>query len=127
MTSNTHQIFGRFAGAADPTTASQGESLAVGTYSRKVKGNPRSGRYSFTAIPAGTFTGSLTVWYSSLPNPDPAVAAHWWQDTDLGTLTLTSGTTLGKAVGNAAVTHIRFSVTVATGTAQLSLWVENGE
>lgn len=127
MISNTHQLFGLYPGATNPVTASQGESLAVGTYKRKLKGNPCTGRYSFTGIPAGTFTGSATVWYSSLPNPDPAVDSHWWQDTDIGTLTLTSGTTFGKAVGNAAVSHVRFVVTVATGTAQLSLWVENGE
>ena len=127
MLSLTHQLFGLFAGSASPIAADDGESLAVGTYNRKLKGPTRTGRYGFTAIPTGAFTGSLTVWYSHLPNPDPAVAAHWWQDTDIGTVTLTSGTTVGKCVGNAAAPWIRFSVTTATGTMVLSLWVENGE
>lgn len=127
MRTLTHQLFGFFSGATEPTSAAVGESLAVGTVKRKLKGPTRTGRYGFTAIPTGTFTGSMTVWYSHLPNPDTTVDAHWWQDTDLGTITLTSGTTVGKCVGNAVAPWIRFSVTTATGTMVLSLWVENGE
>lgn len=127
MLTNTHNLYGRFAGTTNIASQALGESLAVGTDKRKLKGPFRTGRWGFTAIPSGTFTGSLTVWYSTLPNPDPTVDTHWFQDTDIGTVTLTSGTTVGKLVGNAMAPWIRFSVTTATGTMVLSLWVDCGE
>lgn len=127
MLSLTHQLFGQYPGATSTVAQDDGESLAVATYKRKLKGGTRTGRFGYTAIPTGAFTGSMTVWYSHMNNPDPATEAHWWQDTDIGTVTLTSGTTVGKCVGNAVAPWIRFNVTVATGTMLLSLWVENGE
>lgn len=128
MLIQNHQPFGRFLGAGDSTAAPQGESLATsGTaYRRKARGPLKGGRYGFTAIPSGGATSSLTVWYSHLPDPRPDVDADWFQDTDLGTITLTSGTTLGRMVGNAQATWIRFAVTVTAGTLSLSLWLDNG-
>lgn len=128
MIVQNHQVFGRFPGSHATTTAPQGESLATsGTaYRRKVRGPCEGGRYGFTAIPSGGATASMTVWYSHLPNPDPTVDTHWFQDTDLGTVTLTSGTTLGRMVGNAHATWVRFAVTVTAGTLTISLWVDNG-
>ena len=104
-----------------------GESLPVGSYPRKVPGpQAEVAGYGFTLVPSGTFTGSLDVSYSHLPNADPAEETHWFPDTDLGTITLTSGTTTGRMVGNARCAWVRFKVTVATGTASVSLWVQNG-
>lgn len=127
MLTNNHNVFGLYKGSTDPAAMAQGEPLGVATHSRKLRG-PRQadGHFGFTLIPSGTFSASMTVWYSHLPNPDPTVAAHWFQDTDLGTITLTAGTTDGRLVGNVPATWVRFSVVVASGTLNLSLWVQNG-
>ncbi len=121
------QTFGRFKGLATASageSARAGESLATsGTpYARRSPGPRRGGRMSATSIASGTFAATMTVWYSNLPNPDPAVITDWWQDTTLGTITLSAGTT-GYALGNLAVPWVLYRVTVTSGTLNFSQWV----
>lgn len=124
-----HQVFGQFRGTSDMysrAAARQGESLATsGTpYARRIDGSKVGGRYSLTNIASGTFTATMTIWYSNLPSPDPDVIGDWWQDTSVGssgTITLTAGTS-GLAVGNAHVPWVLIRVTVTSGTLVLSQW-----
>lgn len=120
------QLFGAHRGQSTLGAARNGESLATsGTpYARHTTGPCEGGRYSYTAIASGTFTATMTIWYSNLPDPDPAVIGDWWQDTSVGssgTITLAAGTS-GASVGNIVAPHVLFRVTVASGTLALSLW-----
>lgn len=123
------QVFGRFIANSDESHRPVhriGESLATsGTpYARRVPGSKGGGRYTFTAINSGTFAATMTVWYSSLPNPDPDVIGDWWQDTNIGssgTITLTSGTQ-GAAAGNIHTPWVLFRITVTSGTLVTSVW-----
>lgn len=127
MHGTTAQLFGAFRGNNDSKSqaaARQGESLAVGTYARAAQGPKDGGRYGYTAAASGTFTGTMTIWYSHLPNPDPSNLADWWQDTSVGssgTITLSAGT-IGQSSGNLLAPWVLFRVVVATGTLLYSLW-----
>lgn len=120
------QLFGKILGSTTSSASRLGESLATsGTpYARYTPGPCSGGRFSYQSISSGTFTATMTVWYSSLPDPDPDVIGDWWQDTSVGssgTITLTAGTA-GGSVGNIAAPWVMYRVTVASGTLELSLW-----
>lgn len=82
--------------------------------------------YSFHAIvAAGTApVGTLTVWYSNLPNPDPANDAHWVQDAGVAAIDLAVVANTFKTVAAQAPDHIRFKVARVSGTISLILWVK---
>lgn len=82
--------------------------------------------YSFHAIVAAGAApvGNLTVWYSNLPNPDPANDAHWVQDAGVTAIDLSVVANTFKTVAAAGPDHIRFKVTRTSGTISLILWVK---
>lgn len=120
----THQPFGAFRGSTTQAGQLAPEAIAVGTKSVACPGSSTHSRYSFQAIPSGTFTASMTVWYSLLPNPDETNDGHWFQDTDIGTINFAAGTNVGKLLGNACVPWVRYKVVVASGTLSLCLFHE---
>lgn len=104
--------------------------LLTATTSRVTTGpqGTSANAYSFHAIvAAGTApVGTLTVWYSNLPNPDPTNDAHWVQDTGVTAIDLAVVANTLKTV-NASAMHIRFKVLVTSGTISLILWVKAPE
>jgi hypothetical protein len=94
---------------------------------RFMKG-PQDGQgfYSFHAkVAAGTTpVGSLTVWYSNLPNPDPTSDADWVQDAGVAAIDLSVVANTFKTVPNVIAEHIRFKAAVTSGTISLILWVK---
>lgn len=104
------------------------ELLAAGATIARVVVGPQgtaSNSYSFHAIvAAGTApVGTLTVWYSNLPNPDPLVDAHWVQDASVVAIDLAVVANTFKVVV-ATADHIRFKVARTSGTISLILWVK---
>lgn len=102
------------------------ESL-VATVGRAIVG-PQDGNafYSFHAIVgAGTApVGTLTVWYSNLPNPDPNNDAHWVLDATVTSIDLAVVANTFKTVPSVLADHIRFKVTRTSGTISLILWLK---
>lgn len=98
----------------------------VTTVGRASKGpQDGQGHWSFHVIVgAGSSpVGTLTVWYSNLPNPDPNIDAHW----------VLSGAETGAAIDLSVVANtyrfvdstadnIRFKVTRTSGTISMLLW-----
>lgn len=84
--------------------------------------------FSFHAIvAAGTApVGTLTVWYSNLPNPDPNNDAHWVQDASVTAIDLSIVANTFKTVTTSA-NSVRFKVTVTSGTISLILWAKSPE
>ena len=123
-------MFGRTVGpdqAARSMSGSNAQTVGeniTATTSRVTKGPQRNGNFSYHAIVgAGTLpVGTLTVWYSNLPAPDPDDDDHWVQDTSISALDLSmaGGTFVNVSVVNAE--HVRFKVTVTSGTINLVLW-----
>jgi hypothetical protein len=118
----THHLYGALRGSSTAASHRQAESLSVGTTYRIATGPEAGAHYGFTAVPSGTFTAALTVWYSHLPEPREDQDVDWFQDTDIGTVTLTAGTTVGRLVGNVCSDFVRYRVVVATGTLGLTLF-----
>ncbi len=103
------------------------ESVVL-TTSRTFKGAQAGGRYSLHvknfagAAPVGT----LTVWYSNLPNPDPDVDADWVQIAIAGTpLDLSVVANTWFSVADVVPEHIRLKVTRTSGTISLVVWVRS--
>lgn len=93
---------------APPHTATQDdhETIAAGTTVRRVFPGPKTGTWSYHVdVVAGGATSALKFYFSNLPNPDPANAAHWKDS--------------GIAAINLAVTGVTF----ATRTGDLPEWV----
>lgn len=107
-----------------PAAQLDGETLAVATTSRKVKGPQRGGHFSFfgRVTEASAGASSLTVWYSNLPEPDATNDAHWVQDATIGSIALTAVASFFNTVGNVYAEWVRFKCVVAGDTADLVLW-----
>lgn len=109
-----------------PAAQLQGETLAVATTSRKIKGPQVNGHYSFfyriTEASAGA--SAMTVWYSNLPEPDETIDSHWDQDLTIGSIALTAIASGFKTIGNVFPEWIRFKCVVAGDTADLVLWAK---
>jgi len=101
------------------------ELVAVTTGRASVGPQDGQGHWSFHVIVgAGTApVGTLTVWYSNLPNPDPQIDAHW----------VLSGAETGTAIDLAVVANtfrfvdstpnqVRFKANIVSGTASIILW-----
>ena len=123
-------IFGRTVGPDQAARAMAGsnaqtvqEQSAVAV-SRVMKGPQRNGHFSFhVSVGAGSGpTGTLTVWYSNLPNPDPDTDAHWVQDTSIVAIDLAVVANTFVNVGNVNAEHIRFKANRTAGTIALWLW-----
>lgn len=123
-------LFGRTVGADQAARANSGsngqrvkEQVAV-TTSRAMKGPQRNGHFSYH-LQVGTGSspvGTLTVWYSNLPEPDPTSDADWVQDTGIASVDLSVAANTFVNVGNVNAEHVRFKVTRTSGTLELSLW-----
>lgn len=104
------------------------ELIAAGAIIGRVITGPQgtaANAYSFHAIvTAGSApVGTLTVWYSNLPNPDPNIDAHWVQDAGVVAIDLAVVANTFKTV-SATADHIRFKVARTSGTISLILWVK---
>jgi len=97
--------------------------LLTATTSRKIKGPQRVGHFCYHAqVAAGTTpVGTLTVWYSNLPNPDETSDADWVQDASIASLDLSVVANTFINVGNVFAEYIRFKVTRTSGTISLIL------
>lgn len=123
-------VFGRTVGpdqAARAMSGSNGQTMkeqSAVAVSRAIKGPQRNGHFSFHySIGAGSGpTGTLTVWYSNLPDPDPSVDAHWVQDTSIAAIDLAVVANGFVNVGNVNAEHIRFKANRTAGTVELFLW-----
>lgn len=107
---------------ASPSTQRVAETLTA-TTSRKMKGPQRAGHFSYHAqVAAGsTPVGTLTIWYSNLPNPDETSDADWVQDTGIASLDLSVVANTFVNVGNVFCEYIRFKLTRTSGTISLIL------
>lgn len=105
------------------TAQTQVENVAA-TTSRKMKGPQRNGHFSYhLSVAAGSSpVGTLTVWYSNLPDPDETNDAHWVQDTSIASVDLSVVANTFVNVGNVNAEHVRFKVTRSSGTIALYLW-----
>lgn len=96
----------------------------VATTSRVIAGPFTGGHFSLHikngagAAPVGT----LTVWYSNLPFPDPTADADWVLDASVTSVDLSVATNTFFNVGNVNAQHIRVKVTRASGTISLIVW-----
>ncbi len=99
------------------------ELLTV-TTSRVLTGPPHNGHYSLhIKVAAGSGpTGTLTVWYSNLPAPDPAVDADWVQDTSIAAVDLAVVANTFLNIGNVTAAHVRVKATRSAGTISLIVW-----
>lgn len=102
------------------------ESIIVTTGRAVVGSQEGNAFYSFHAIVgAGTApVGTLTVWYSNLPNPDPNNDAHWVLDAAVTSIDLSVVANTFKTVPAVLADHVRFKVTRTSGTISLVLWVK---
>lgn len=97
----------------------------VTTTSRITRGPQRFGQWSAQAfVGAGTApVGTLTVWYSNLPNPNPDLDAHWSPIAGIASIDLAVPATPFIDIASAFPEWIRFKVTRTSGTISLVLWV----
>lgn len=75
---------------------------------------------------SATVTGTITLWQSNKPDPDPDSVTDWIQNTDV-TFTAVSGA--GSEfinIGNAAARFYMVRYVNATGAGVLSCWVNVG-
>ena len=109
------------------------ELIAAGSIIGRAIVGPQdsSSVYSVHAIVgAGTApVGTLSIWYSNLPNPDPNIDAHWVQDANAfgaatPTIDLAVVANTFRANSPIVADHIRFKVARTSGTISLILWVK---
>lgn len=108
----------------NPSNQAVAEVLAVATTSRKVRGPRSNGHFSYhlSITEASAGASAITVWYSNLPNPDETDDTHWVQDTTIGSIALTSTTTVFGNVGNVNAEWVRYKAVVAADTASVFLY-----
>lgn len=101
--------------STNPSTQTQGETLAVNSYGRRARGPRKGGRFSFhgAAPSAGGAGSQLTIGYSLLPDPDPTLDAHW-VDSGIAPIVLTTTTPFLTPVTDKVVEWVRYKVVIAT-------------
>jgi len=126
MSALNTQLFG---GTADGTTrgTDPGQDvpeLLTANTSRVLRGAEQTGHYSLhIKVAAGTTpTGTLTVWYSNFPKPDPNNDAHWVQDAAITGINLATVANTFLTVGNVKAEYVRVKATVSAGTVSLIVW-----
>jgi hypothetical protein len=113
---------------SDPNSQTVPETLTVSATAnaRKFKGPKRNGHLSiqWTNVTASGATSAATVWYSNLPEPDPTVDAHWWQDTGITSIDLTTTATVTFVnLGNVFAEWVRIKPNVVTSAGTAYCWV----
>jgi hypothetical protein len=83
--------------------------------------------FSLHCIWTGTPTGTLTLWQSNLPDPDPDSVTDWIQNTDV-TFTDPAGSASSTFVnaGNAAAKFYMVRYVNSSGSGVLSCWANVG-
>ena len=123
-------VFGRHTSDDPLARASSGpnaqtiKELVAATTGRRVRGPSQNGHFSYhLMVAAGTApVGTLTIWYSNLPDPDPTNDAHWVQDTSIASVDLSVVANTFINVGNVNAEFVRFKVTRSGGTIELGLY-----
>jgi hypothetical protein len=108
----------------NPADQAVAETLPVGTTYRVFPGPKNGGvawSYHINRVSAAGAASELTFWYSNLPNPDPATAAHW-VDSGIVAIDLTSTADLHATVEKAP-TWIMAKAVVAVSTGTLWAYV----
>lgn len=134
-TSHVRRTYGVSSNADDRARATNesqqllGETLTVSATAnaRRFKGPKRGGHFSlFTRnLGASGATSLLTLWYSNLPDPDPAVDSHWVQDAAFTAIDLTvADTSYFHNVGNVYAEWIRVKPVVASSAGALVQWMK---
>lgn len=92
---------------------------------RKFWGPIKNGHLSIhlANITASGATSTFTVWYSNLPEPDPAVDAHWVQDTSIAAVDLTIVANTFINIGNVDACWVRLKPNVVTSAGTVWCWV----
>jgi hypothetical protein len=76
-------------------------------------------------VGAGTApVGTLTLWESNLPNPDPAIDAHWVQNAGFTAVDLAVVANTFRTVVTSA-NSVRLKVARTSGTISLIVWVKS--
>jgi hypothetical protein len=125
----TRRVFGGNSGDPahfNPSNQAVGETLAVGTHSRRFRGPQRNGNWSYQAkaTSAAGAGSTLKFFYSNLPDPDPGTAAHW-EDSGISELDLTSTATDFDSVNGKFPEWIMAQATIAVSGGSLYLWVRS--
>jgi hypothetical protein len=123
-------LFGRNPGD-DQSARSQGgangqrlQEQITATTSRVIAGprNSPSNMSFHIQVGAGAApVGTLTIWYSNLPNPDPASDADW-VDSGIASLDLSAVANTFRLIVDAYPAHVRLKVTRTSGTISLNVW-----
>lgn len=94
------------------------------TKSRLIVGPRRSGHFSaHIKVGAGSSpVGTLTVWYSNLPNPDVTNDNDWVLDTNIASINLATPANTFIAAGNVMAEYVRLKAAVTSGTISLLVW-----
>jgi hypothetical protein len=109
------------------------QELLTATTGRSVVGDQGAGNAwsAHVVVGAGTApVGTLSVQYSNLPNPDPAVDAHWGPNdpdafgTGAPTLDLSVAGSTFRIRTPIVANHVRFKVTRTSGTISVIVWVK---
>lgn len=108
--------------STNPSTQLVGETLSVATHGRRVRGPRSNGLFSYHAAmtAVGGAGSAFTVWYSNLPDPDPAVDGHW-VDSGIAPVALTALTPFLGAVTDKLVEWVRYKAVI--GTTPGSFWL----
>ncbi len=101
----------------------QGDTIAVTSYSKKFEGPDRSGRFSVHIGWTGTLNGDLQLWYTNVPKPLETDDTEWVQDT-----TFTASDPAGSAgmtfvtVGNLVARWVRIKFARTSGSGDIWAW-----
>lgn len=94
------------------------------TYSSKI--SLKKGSMFSLHIINGGVTGTLTLWESNLPNPDPSDDTDWVQNTDVTFTALAGASKEMINAGNAACRYYRVKYVHSSGSADLDIWAHFG-
>ena len=100
-----------------------GETVSAST-GRRTVGVVKGGRFSAHLVIGSGITGSVTVWYSNLPDPDETNDAHWVQDTNAQSQVTLSGAAVNAflAASGVIAAYWRVKVTVTSGSGTVVCW-----
>lgn len=129
ITSFVRRIFGGNSGSPGHLNIANqaiGETLAIGTHSRKFKGPRRNGEWSYQAkaTSAAGATSTLKFFYSNLPDPDPDTAAHW-VDSGISAIDLTATTTVFGSLADKFPEWIMAQAVIANSGGDLYVFVRS--